>query len=135
MSDASAILLEEFARRQDLQIGAMDEEGWMTLRVDKEMEVHVRVAGDLVLEAEVACLPEAGRESTLEKLLQVAFTRFRRQPEVLFLKGDILYLRRTLILAGLSVVGLEEALEGFLNALEFWRRQLSLSIPATLPTG
>ena len=130
MSDAFAILLEEFARRRGLQMAAVDEEGRITLRVDGEMEVHVRAAGDLVLESEVASLPEVGREGALEKLLQVAFTRMRRHPEVLFVRGEILHLRRTLILADLGVAGLEETLEGFLNALEFWRRQLSLSAPA-----
>ena len=132
-------LLEVLAHRRVLPSPQADERGAFVFRVDGAFLVTIRQeGGQVVLDAEVGALSGTALTDCLERLMRILFTRLKRQPELLYLAGEespMLRLRRDLSLDGLNAMKFEEALERYLNCLDFWHRQLGAGGPATPAPG
>ncbi len=139
MSATLPDLLKALAHRRVLPFPQPDDQGSFVFRVDGTFVVTLRQEGGrAVLDAGVGALSGTALTDCLERLMRILFTRLKRQPELLYLAGGetpVLRLRRDLSLNGLNAMKFEEALERYLNCLDFWHRQLGTGGPATPAPG
>lgn len=89
----------------------------------RRVDVHALPDGRMVLEAHLASLPEPGlaRTTLLDRALRLSTTRMMKRHDVLCLSLDAGSLvLQCEIPARAGVAAVEQALEGFLNAVDVW---------------
>ena len=123
-------LLSQFAKRYQFATPQLGGDGRCALLLDGDLEVMVLQGGNRIyLEAQVLTLPTDQRqvEELLVQCLHLHLTRLQDKQEVLSVdpEGNDLVLFRPLPALGLTLVDFEQALESFVNSLEFWTANTS----------
>lgn len=115
-----------------------DADGAFTFAFEEGLVVSFLQEGDhsFYLRGEVGSLPTTGdTEAALRRLLQLNFVRIQQQKAFLSVNPEqnLVFLHERLEETQLSVDDAIQAMEQFLNTLEFWRK--TLSSEPELPRG
>lgn len=140
MSDNLNGLMTRFAERHGLNVPEPDAKGRYYLTFDHSLEVVLfQVYDRIYLEGQLEPVPaeRIQAEDVLKRCLQTQLTRLREHQEIVSIDLDrgVLLLFRELPTRDLGFSGFERALEGFVNALAFWRCEpgSGASTPPPLP--
>jgi Tir chaperone protein (CesT) family len=123
-----ADLWQELGKEVGLDGLQLDENGACTLVFDGRVPVNSAIMEDaVVLHASLGVAPGARREAFLEMLLAANLFWLESDGATLSLEpisGEVL-LARKLDSRELTVDGLREALDGFANAVDYWRERIA----------
>lgn len=128
-------LMTRFAARWNLDPLTSDAEGRYRLRIDGRLDVSLfQHGGEILLEGSLGPLPQEDPPDRLMWMLRLQLGTMSGQEAVLALapEDETLMLFSRLPAGGQTLVDLERALEGFINQLERWTRELSRHSPSSL---
>lgn len=131
-------LIDTLRQRLDLPTLSADEQGGYQLEFDGMPVYCFRISGFVYLESPLQTPPTNAREAVdlFRDILQRNLARLNQQAAVLSLDEDTntVMLHQSLPLDSLDIHRFEDALEEFLNHLEYWRGEAS-STPASMMPG
>lgn len=130
-------LMTRFAARWNLDPLTPDADGEYRLRIDDHLDIRLfQSGGQIFLESSLGPLPQEDPPDRLVRMLRLQLTAMPELEEVLTLapEDETVMLFRRLPAGRRTLEDLERALEGFVNQLERWTRELSRQSPSS-PTS
>ena len=121
-------LMTHFAARRHLDPLTPDADGGYHVRIDEHLDIRLfQNGGQILLESSLGPLPPEDPPDLLLRMLRLQLTTMAALEEVLTLnpEDETLMLFRRLPAGRQTLEDFEGALEGFVNQLERWMRELS----------
>lgn len=121
-------LMNDFAARRQLAPLTRDDEGRYRLRVDDRLDILLFQSGSrILLESSLEPVSQDDPPERLMRILRLQLVSLPELDEVMTLapEGETLILFKGLSAGTATLNDLEQALEGFINQLERWTRELS----------
>lgn len=121
-------LMNDFAARRQLAPLTRDDEGRYHLRIDDRLDILLFQSGSrILLESSLGPVPQDDPPERLMRILRLQLASLPELDDALTLEpaGETLILFKSLSTGAATLDDLEQALEGFINQLERWTRELS----------